>query len=218
MDETSAPAVDAARQRPSWLLRHPYLWAFLAGILTLTLMRPLLRRVPDPPPVLAELPAFALVDQDGRRFGSADLAGTVYVANFFFTRCVSICPLLMQRMAELRERYDEERVDGVRLVSISVDPEHDTPERLREYAAARGIDPLRWSLLTGDPPAVRSLIERGFLTAVGSPPEDPGASFDILHGGKLVLVDGEGRIRGYYDSDALGLDEVFHRSRHVSAE
>lgn len=198
--------------------RNPYLWAFFAGIALLTLMRPLLRRVPEPPPVLGQLPAYTLVDQDDRSFGSEDLAGTVYVTSFFFTRCSSICPLLMKTMDDLRARYDAAHVDGVRLVSISVDPEHDTPERLRDYATERDLDLRRWSLLTGEPQAVRALTEKGFMTAMGGAPGEGAPDFDILHSGKLVLVDGAGRIRGYYDSDALGLDEVFHRSRHVLAE
>jgi protein SCO1/2 len=192
-------------------------WAFLIGIAVLTLMRPLLRREPDPPPVLAQLPAWQLVDQDGRPFGSADLAGQVYVASFFFTRCRSICPVITAAMGRLQDRYEEARVDGVRLVSISVDPEHDSPERLRAYGAAQRVDPVRWSLLTGPREDIERLVGGGFKTALGRP-ETTAGIVDIAHAGHLVLVDGEGRIRGYYGSDALGIDEVFHRSQHVLRE
>lgn len=196
------------------LHRNPYLWAFLIGCATLTLMRPLLRRVPEPPPVLGQLPPFTLVDQDNRPFGSAELRGQPYVASFFFTRCVSICPKLMQSVATLQERYRTEGVEGIRLVSVSVDPEADTPARLRAYAARMGVDPARWTLLTGDPPTVQKVVEGGFKTAMG-PADDAGSVLDIAHSGKLVLVDGMGRIRGYYDSDTGGLDEVFYRSQHI---
>jgi protein SCO1/2 len=200
------------------LHRSPYFWAFLSGIVALALIRPLLRHEPPPPPVLGELPAFSLTDPTGRPFGSADLAGQVWIANFFFTRCPSICPKLMDAAARLDRRLDEAGVEGVRLVSITVDPEWDTPERLRHYAAARRIDPARWTLLTGDAAAIHALVYGGFKTALGPPETDPGGVIDIAHSGKLVLVDWAGRVRGYYDTDELGLDETFHRARHVLAE
>jgi protein SCO1/2 len=193
-------------------------WAFFAGVIFLTLIRPLLRFEPAPPPVLGQVGTFSLVDQDGRSFESARLAGQVYVANTFFTTCRTVCPPLMRALAGLEERYRQAGVEGVRLVSISVDPETDTPAKLREYGAALGVDPARWVLLTGDPTEVRRLVEGGFRTAMGEAPEGENAVFDIVHSGKLVLVDREGRIRGYYDSDSLGIDEVFERSRRLLAE
>jgi protein SCO1/2 len=108
-------------------LRSPYVWAFFVGVIAITALRPFLRHEPEPPPVLGRLPAWELIDQDGRSFGSEDLAGTVYVANFFFTSCVAICPALMHSMARLQERYVKAGVEGIRQVSISVDPEVDTP-------------------------------------------------------------------------------------------
>ena len=71
--------------------RNPYVWGFLIGIVTLTAIRPLLRRIPEPPPILSALPEFTLRDTTGRPFGSRELSGQVYVASFFFTRCPSIC-------------------------------------------------------------------------------------------------------------------------------
>lgn len=194
--------------------RNPFVIAFLAGIVTLTALRPLLRHEPAPPPVLGRLPDFALVDAAGRPFGSADLAGHVYVASFFFTRCPSICPLLMKGMWRLQDGFAQKAVD-VRLVSISVDPENDTPPVLAAYGARLGVDPARWTLLTGDPGKVKALVVDGFKTPMD--PEAPGTPgpVDIAHTGKLVLVDGAGRIRGYYDSDEMGLDEVFNRAQHV---
>jgi protein SCO1/2 len=199
------------------LWRNPFLWAFLIGIVTLTLMRPLLRREPAPPPVLGTLPSYTLVDSTGRAFGSSDLAGQVYVVNFIFTRCASICPELTRAMAALERRYDEEKVSGVHLVSISVDPDHDTPERLAEYASSQGLDTSRWSFLTGERGQIAALLLGGFRVPMGEP-ETLNDLIDIAHTGKLVLVDRKGGIRGYYDSQGTGLDEVFHRSRHVLKE
>jgi cytochrome oxidase Cu insertion factor (SCO1/SenC/PrrC family) len=100
-------------------------------------------------------------------------------------------------------------------VSITVDPEYDTPEILGEYAKTLGVDPERWTLLTGDPEAVRRLVVDGFKTPLVAPPPGGPGPIDIAHTGKLVLVDGSGRIRGYYGTDELGLDEVFNRAQHV---
>jgi protein SCO1/2 len=198
------------------LLRNPWLWAFFAGAILLTAIRPLLRHVPEPPPLLGAVPAFSLVDQDGRAFGSSELAGQVYVVSFFFTRCPSICPLLMHAVRRLQDEYDDRRVKGIHLVSISVDPEYDTPQRLAEYARQIGARAERWTLLTGDRDAIRTLAEDGFKVPVGTPEStgSPGM-MDIAHTGRLVLVDAEGRIRGYYETTDLGLEEVFHRSRRI---
>jgi protein SCO1/2 len=200
---------------PRAFLRSPYVWAFVIGVVTLTLIRPLLRHVPEPPPVLSQLPAFSLVGMDGKPFGSQELHGQVYIASFFFTSCRSICPAIMHGMGRLQAGLSERNVQGVRLVSISVDPEHDTPEILSAYAKEMGVDPGRWTLLTGDAEQVRQLVVDGFNTPVVPAPPRGAEPLDIAHTGKLVLVDGGGRVRGYYDSDEMGLDEVFNRAQHV---
>lgn len=197
------------------LMRNPWVLAFLVGCITVTLIRPFLRWEPEPPPVLGELPAFTLVDTTGASFGSAELRGEPWIASFFFTRCPSICPVLMTRVATLQERFRDAGVTGIRLVSISVDPEHDTPARLREAEPRYGVDPARWKLLTGERAAVQTLLVDGFKVP-GL--EKLGSDGDLPHTAKLVLVDGRGRVRGYYDSDEPGLDEVFHRAQHVRTE
>jgi protein SCO1/2 len=203
--------------RPGSLWRNPWVWAFVLGCLTLTALRPFLRHVPEPPPVLSRLPEWTLTSQDGRPFGSADLRGQVYVANFFFTSCTSVCPPLMAATRRLDDRLREGSERGILIVSVTVDPERDTPERLRQYAREMRIDTTRWTLLTGERADLVRLLEGGFKVPVGVP-ETAGASpslVDIAHSGKLVLVDRQGGIRGYYDSTPMGLDEVFHRARHV---
>jgi len=194
--------------------RNPWVLAFLIGIATIHLIRPMLRHEPAPPPVLSNLSPFALVDQSGTPFGNEELSGRVWVVNFIFTRCSSICPLLTRAMRQLETRYDEENVSGIGLISVTVDPEFDTPGVLAGYAERAGADSARWLFLTGEPEAVRRFIVDGFKTPMG-PESDAAGVMDIAHSGKLVLVDGSGGIRGYYDSDKTGLDEVFHRSQHV---
>jgi protein SCO1/2 len=195
--------------------RNPFVIAFVAGIVTLTLIRPLLRHEPEPPPVLAQLPAFTLEDASGKPYGSADLAGQVYIASFFFTRCPSICPLLMQNVRKLQEGLNAQEISGIRLVSITVDPENDTRDVLADYAQNLKADPARWTFLTGPPDKVRELVVSGFKTPMDRADTPPGSAMDIAHTGKVVLVDGSGRIRGYYGTDDLGLDEVFNRAQHV---
>jgi protein SCO1 len=147
---------------------------------------------------------FTLTDQDGRPFGLSDLRGKVWVADTIFTRCNAICPTLTGGMrdiqAQLRQdpRYDEQ----IRLVSISVDGGHDTPEVLSRYAKAYKADPGRWYFLTGDRETVWSMIGEGLRLAVGD--AGPDDSMAISHTGKLVLIDRDGMIRGYYD----GLNEA----------
>lgn len=203
---------------PRGILRSPYFWAALAGLILIPAMRPWLRFEPAPPPVLGTLPAYELLDTQGEAFGSRQLAGRVYVVSFIFTRCASICPRLASAMAKLARRYDEAGVESVHLLTISVDPVYDTPERLAEYARTHDAELARWTFLTGDEAAIRELVVGGFKTAIGDLVPAGAGPLDIAHSGKLVLVDGAGRIRGYYDADDLGVDEVFHRAQHVLKE
>lgn len=150
---------------------------------------------PAPPPALANLPDFSLVDQSGAAVSRATLAGRPFVADFVFTRCVAACPRLTSRMKELAGELPEG--SRARLISISVDPEHDRPEVLLEWARARNLDLSRWQLLTGEREEVWSLIRRGFLLPVEEQ-ADPGNPF--LHSNRFALVDGEGRLRGTYEA------------------
>jgi protein SCO1/2 len=163
-------------------------------------------------PVYWNAPDFALVDQEGDTVRTSDFRGTPWVASFVFTNCTSVCPLITQNMAGLRDSLAAEGVLGeeVRLVSFTVDPARDTPEVLREYAAKFGGSPPRdWAFLTGTPPeVVRGMIQEGFrLTAVvPAEHEHAGSDYQVMHSPRVALVDAEGRVRGVYDtieSDAM---------------
>lgn len=208
----------APRKRP--IYKNPWLWAFLAGAALLAVIRPLFRNEPPPPPVLWELPTFSLVDQQGKTMGSEQLGGKVYVAFFFFSHCKSICPRLLKSMVDLQARYEQWKNKDIRLIGFSVDPENDRPEKLAAFLRKYGGKPSRISLLTsadGKAAPLRDLIVKGFKSHVGKP-EKKGDMVDIAHSGKVALVDGRGRLRGYFDTNARGLDEVFHRSLHVWME
>lgn len=145
---------------------------------------------------------FALVDQAGQPFSPRSLDGRVWVGDFIFTHCPDICPTLTTHMTNLSRRLEG---TNVRFVSISVDPEADTPETLREYAARFGADLSRWSFVTGEPGRVREATERVFRQPFEEHvPRDEGG-YDILHSTKFFLVDRDGWVRGFYETNADGL-------------
>lgn len=124
-----------------------------------------------------------------------NLLGHVAIYDFIFTRCAASCPMMTARMAELSSSI---RSDQVRFVSISVDPEWDTPAVLRDYRDKVTSDD-RWIFLTGSRNVVRDLSVEDFMLAA-DPPEQDGKGGPIVHSSKFVLVDREGAIRGYYDA------------------
>ena len=158
-------------------------------------------RAPERLPVLSELPEFTLLERGGAVLDKAALAGRPAIVDFIFTRCPASCPLLTARMKELEKRLPES--SKVRLLSISVDPEHDRPEVLARYAESWQAGP-RWLFATGERAAIWELVRRGFLLAVEATPED--TSSPILHSNRFALIDGEGRMRATYpalEEDAL---------------
>lgn len=119
--------------------------------------------------VLGVVPDFALLERSGRQVSRADLLGKVWVVNFIFTRCVDECPLESSRMAHLQTQFASE--DGVRWVSITLDPVHDTSEVLQRYAENFGAHPQRWLFLTGDKRIIYQLVQDGFHLGVVDPDE-----------------------------------------------
>jgi protein SCO1/2 len=150
---------------------------------------------PAPPPVLGEVPDFALTNRDGRAVHRADLAGQPWLADFVFTRCAATCPMMTMRMARLDRDLPADL--PVRLVSFTVDPDYDTPAVLERYARSFKA-PDRWLFLTGGREELHRLSKEGFKLAIdagGGPQDEP-----ILHSTRFVLVDGEAKIRGYYEA------------------
>ncbi len=161
----------------------------LAGLAGLALLAVAACRCPpEPLPVLSELPEFALLERSGATLDKAALAGRPAIVDFIFTRCPASCPMLTARMKELEKRLPESST--VRLLSISVDPEHDRPEVLTRYAEGWQAGP-RWLFATGERAAIWELVRKGFLLAVEATPED--TTSPILHSNRFALVDREGR-------------------------
>jgi protein SCO1/2 len=205
MDARPAPASIA---RPSL---QPWAWtAFLALVMALPIVRSVVPPPVPPPPVLGTVPDFRLVDQTGAPFGPERLGGRVWVADFVFTRCPDVCPRMTERLAGV-QRMLGDRVD---VVSVSVDPEYDTPQRLAAFARANGAESPRWHFLTGESRHVRETVLRGFQVAFARDSDDISS---ITHGVHVVLVDGRGRIRGYYDStDPDALERLVADARRLA--
>lgn len=197
----------------SFVQRHPWGTAIVVGIALITLMRPLTRRVPDPPAVTGSLSGFSLLDARGDRFDDARLAGRVWVCGFYYVddprpRQVT------DALADLAIRFA--RVDrSIHVVGISVDPEHDTPERVARYASTFDAPLDRWDLLTGPPEAVRAVIVDGFEAPMGPRAIGPDGRVMVGRSDRLVIVDGEGQLRGSYPATRAGADEAYHRAQHV---
>lgn len=169
-------------------------------------------------PVLGQAPEFGLTDQDGAAFDSRSLDGTLWVADFIFTRCTNMCPMLSREMAKLRDTLREEPVAReVRFVSFSIDPDHDQPAVLSKYARRYGADTSHWTFATGTREEIWDLSVGGFKLAVGENPGDPGQP--LFHSDRFVIVDGAGRIRGYYSGmDSEDLQRLVAELRRVAEE
>ena len=150
----------------------------------------------DSLPGLGELPPFEFTSQEGEPFTSQDLDGRIWISNFMFTSCPSVCPMLSQRMSLIAGRL--QGAGDVHLLSFSVDPEDDTPAVLKAYAEAYGADPAQWSFLTGEQAELEKAIEGGFKVSMGGPIDRRDLN-SVMHGTRFVLGDKEGNIRGYFD-------------------
>lgn len=171
-----------------------------------------------PLPRYGLVPVFDLTDQLGRPFGLNDLRGKVWVCDTIFTRCSAICPTLTGGMADIQDAVamDDDLAGRVMLVSLSIDGGHDSPEVLKRFADGYGADYDRWRFLTGDRGVVWPLIQDGLKLPVEQ--AEPGADMQILHSGKLLLIDEAGVIRGYYDglNDAGRIDLLVDLRRLLS--
>lgn len=194
----------ADRSWHSWRLR---LWqsALLAvgGVLitaaTWVAFRHGVERTESGLPVVGKVPDFSLVSSSGQPLSQTNLAGDIWIADFVFTHCPGLCPLLSAQMAKLQSALARQGLTA-RLVSFSVDPANDTPEALRAYAERFHADASHWLFVTGERNAMHSLIGDGFHLALAerSPSENTDGEGLITHSDRFVLVDRDLQIRGYY--------------------
>lgn len=164
----------------------------------------------DTLPKLFNVPAFTLNDENGQPFSDQSLRGKVWVADFIFTHCPSLCPLMTRSMYDLQQMTAG---TGLQLVSVSVDPERDTPPVLKQYATDNKADLSRWHFLTGSKDATWDL-SKGMKLAV-----QPDRGSSVMHSSHFLLVDRAGHVRGVYDSGTAGfLTQLAHDAQQLQQE
>ena len=142
------------------------------------------------------VPDFSFIDQHGKTITNEDYDGKVYVVEFFFTTCPSICPIMNENMLKIQNEFFGN--PNVGIASITIDPEYDTPEVLKEYAAKYKITKPQWHLLTGEKEKIFQLANNSFNLYVGQAAEAEGG---FEHSGFFALIDQEGKIRSRIDEN-----------------
>jgi protein SCO1/2 len=197
------------------LMRMKTFWfIFLSFSFSYPIYRSLNRTLPPPLPIYYTVPKFTLTNEFNKPFGSKDLEGKFYIANFMFTSCPSTCPALMDKMDIIQKRI---RGLGTKaaIVTFTVDPTTDTPAVLFKFARKRNTNPYIWNFLTGTQADLEKIVINGFKVPMGTKEEvtkkleDKTITLmDIAHSDRVVLVDGQGQIRGYYSTEKIEMDRL----------
>ena len=152
---------------------------------------------------------FKLTNQNGQSISQRDYENRIYVADFFFTTCPSICPIMTDNMVDIQQYIMDD--ENIKLLSFSVTPAIDSVPQLKKYALEKGVIDAKWNLLTGDKKEIYSLARKSYFVVKE---DGDGGPHDMIHTENFVLVDPDKRIRGYYDGtsgtamDSLKLDLV----------
>ena len=148
---------------------------------------------------------FALTNQNGNLVTKKDYKDHIYVADFFFTTCQTICPIMTDHMVEIQNKLGNDTV--IKLLSHTVFPNTDTPEVLKQYAIKKGVDDRRWNLVTGSQEEIFTLARKSYLAVKDIPGTED--DLDMVHTENFMLIDKEGRIRNYYDgTDREAIDQL----------
>ncbi len=141
-----------------------------------------------------QIPAFRFLNQDSVWVSEKDMEGKIYIADFFFTSCPTICPKMKTQLLRIYERYAAN--DAIRILSHSIDPTYDTPNVLKQYAERLQVKAPRWNMLTGDKAAIYTLGEKSYMVTAQ---EDKNEAGGFVHSGAFILVDKNRHVRGIYD-------------------
>ncbi|MFW5759513.1 MAG: SCO family protein [Cyclobacteriaceae bacterium] len=144
--------------------------------------------------VYHSIPEFAFVDQDSSWVTEETMAGKIYVADFFFTTCPTICPLMKNQMMRVYDKYENN--PEVVLLSHSIDPVYDSVRVLKDFASRLGVKSEKWHFVTGKKEDIYSIGEKSYMVTTQEDENEPGG---YIHSGAFILVDKERRIRGFYD-------------------
>lgn len=137
---------------------------------------------------------FSLINQNGKIITQEDYADKIYVADFFFTTCQTICPVMTKNMHEVQKAFITD--NEVKMLSHTVTPEIDSVEQLKRYALEKGVDASKWNLVTGDKKQIYELARKSYLAVKD---DGDGGPFDMIHTENFMLIDKERQIRGFYD-------------------
>lgn len=150
--------------------------------------------------------SFELINQNGEKITQADYEDKVYVADFFFTRCTTICPIMTNNMAEIQKEFLN--IDDVKLLSLSVTPEIDNISVLRNYANEKGVIDSKWNVATGNKKHIYELARKSYFAVVE---QGDGGLQDFIHTTNFILVDKKKQIRGIYDgTDDVSIDVLIN--------
>ena len=141
-----------------------------------------------------KIPDFKFLNQDSLWISEKDMAGKIYVADFFFTTCPTICPKMKTQLLRIYDKFAED--DRVRILSHTIDPEYDGVRVLKEYAKKLNISSPRWNLLTGKKSDIYRLGEKSYMVTAQ---EDANEVGGFVHSGAFILVDQDRHVRGIYD-------------------
>lgn len=189
------------------------LLAVIPGVFLPTLVCREDRKLDD----LGVVPAFSFRDQTGQVFTEEALRGHPTIVNFIFTRCDTVCPITTMKMQRLEDKSRDKRGLAVKLLSISVDPEHDQPAQLAAFAQKYKANPERWRFITGSPADTKALVEGPFMSPMDREGTSTSGAPNIVHSGYFFLVDAKLHIRGAYDSnDIQRLDTMLHDARYLA--
>jgi protein SCO1 len=145
--------------------------------------------------VYHKIASFAFINQLGDTITNEDMEGKIYVADFFFTSCPTICPIMKKEMLRVYEKFKDQ--PNFKILSHSIDPTHDTQVVLKDFAEKLGVENAStWNFLTGDQEKIFEIGQTSYLTTTMADQQEPGG---FLHSGAFLLIDGKGRIRGVYD-------------------
>jgi protein SCO1/2 len=156
------------------------------------------------------IPAFKFINQDSTTITEKDFAGKIYVADFFFTSCTSICPIMHRNMLKVYEEFKDRKDVGI--LSHTIDFKYDTPSKLKSYAEKLGISGEQWQFVKGTKDSVYTLAEKNYLVAVS---EDKTAKDGFIHQGWFILVDKEKRLRGAYDGTKSEQVDQMVKDMHI---
>jgi len=157
---------------------------------------------------------FSLINQNGKTITQKDYEDKIYVADFFFTTCQTICPIMTDHMVHIQNEIIDD--DDVMLLSHSVTPEIDTVAQLKRYAKKKGVIDKKWNLVTGDKKQIYTLARKSYLAVKDNPDAGP---FDMVHTENFMLIDKKKQIRGFYDgTKSEDIDRLLDDIKHLKKE